>query len=486
MFNMTEQEDISKIDTLNRDTYIQNIKHVIEVLKKNGNGGSFAISAGWGYGKTFILEKLESELSSNKDFYILRYDCWKYNYYEEPLMALLASMVDQLQDVDYIREVLKTTVKALGYILGESILAIGSAVSKKAFNGVDLVEAERKAYNNIKNDLNDFSLPDYDKNSSLRKSIDIMREVLGKVAAEKQMILVIDELDRCLPAYQIKIFERIHHLMDKQTSITIYAINPEQLRETIRQIYGGDSEERTTAYLKKYMDFQIPLPIGDLKNHVYERYKKHFIDFQEIPIGKESDECFDVIIKMFSECDARTINKIWEKQYLLHHIVYDGMKNDVKPSYKMIFVELMVLVMLQWQKKVYNDSISIGLYNTTTVSPEMLVCSPGFVQKESGKRKIQSIIGLWQLWKNIAASLNYKSFISSKEGERTIIHLSKNELSLLEYIGIYWCNVSDNKYLKYKMETESEWESVSEYYVEQFNASCQFIGEFYKLACIIE
>lgn len=116
----------------------------------------------------------------------------------------------------------------------------------------------------------------------------------------------------------------------------------------------------------------------------------------------------------------------------------------------------------------------------------MLVCSPGFVQKESGIRKIQSIIGLWQLWKNIADSLSYKSFVSSKEGERTIIHLSKNELSLLEYIGIYWCNVSDNKYLKYKMETESEWESVSEYYAEQFNASCQFIGEFYKLACIIE
>ena len=36
MFNMTEQEDISKIDTLNRDTYIQNIKHVIEVLKIMG------------------------------------------------------------------------------------------------------------------------------------------------------------------------------------------------------------------------------------------------------------------------------------------------------------------------------------------------------------------------------------------------------------------------------------------------------------------
>lgn len=474
MFNMTEQEDISKIDTLNRDTYIQNIKHVIEVLKNNGNGGSFAISAGWGYGKTFILEKLESELSSNKDFYILRYDCWKYNYYEEPLMALLASMVDQLQDVDYIKEVLKTTVKALGYILGESILAIGSAASKKAFNGADFVEAGRKAYNDIKTDLNDFCLPDYDTNSSLRKSINIMREVLGKVASKKQMILVIDELDRCLPAYQIKILERIHHLMDKQKIITVYAINPEQLRETIRQIYGGDGEERTTAYLKKFMDFQIPLPVGELKSRIYNRYEKHFADFQNIPIGKEHDNFFDTVAKMFSRCDARTVNKIWEKQYLLHHIVFGENNNDDKLSYKILCLELMILVILQWRKKVFVDgSFSIS-NNEIVVSPEMLLSSIRFSSKTNEGNSLKMIQGLWQLWTDIAESLSYGSVTYHNEGDCKVIHLPNSERPLLEFIGIFWCNVSDNRYLKYIMETK------------EFEANCYAIGEFYKLACIIE
>lgn len=471
---MTKQVDISKIDTLSRDVYIKNIKHVIEILKNNGNGGSFAISAGWGYGKSFVLEKMESELCSNEDYIIIHYDCWKYNYYEEPLMALLASMVDQLQDDDDIREVLKVTVEALGYMFGESILAIGSAVSKMALGGVDVVRAGRKAYNDIKNDLNDFSLPDYDTNSSLRKSINIMRAVLEKVALKKQLILVIDELDRCLPLYQIKILERIHHLMDKQQGITIYAINPEQLRETVRQMYGGDSEERTTAYLKKFIDFQIPLTIGIMQSNIYNRYQKYFADFQDVPNGKEYDECLETIAKMFSECDVRTINKIWEKQYLLHRIVYGEMDNESKPSYKMIFVELMILIMLQWQKKVYNEAISIGLYNTTTVTPEMLVCSSGFVTKANGMRSIQSIRQLWQLWKDIATSLSYGSITTSKEGERTIIYLRKKDFSLLECIGIYWCNASNNKYLKYTMETK------------EFEATCYAIGEFYKLACIIE
>ncbi len=470
---MTEQEDISKIDTLNRDTYIKNIKYVIEVLKKNGNGGSFAISAGWGYGKSFVLEKLKSELDSNEDIVIIHYDCWKYNYYEEPLMALLASMVDQLHDVDCIKEVLKTTVKALGYILGESILAIGSAASKKAFNGADFVDAGRKAYNDIKTDLNDFCLPDYDTNSSLRKSIDIMRGVLGKVASKKQMILVIDELDRCLPAYQIKILERIHHLMDKQKSITIYAINPEQLRETIRQIYGGDSEERTTAYLKKFMDFQIPLTIGEMENHIYDRYKKNFADFQDIPI-EEEPKVFDTISKMFSKCDARTVNKIWEKQYLLHHIVFGKNNIDDMLSYKIICVELMILVMQQWRKKVSGAGSFITPNNEINVSPEMLLYTVRFNSNLKERNSIKNIHGLWQLWTDIASALSYGSVTYHHEGDCKVVHLPTKEMNLLEFIGIFWCNASDNKYLRYMMGTK------------KFEAICYAVGEFYKLACVIE
>lgn len=471
---MTEQVDISKIDTLNRDIYIKNVKHVIEVLKNKGNGGSFAISAGWGYGKSFVLEKLESDLSSQEDFIILHYDCWKYNYYEEPLMALLASIVDQLQDVDYIREVLKTTAKALGYMLGESILAIGSAVSKKTLGGVDVVDVGKKVYNDVKKELNDFCLPDYDTNSSLRKSIDIMRGVLKKVALKKQLILVIDELDRCLPAYQIKILERIHHLMDKQTSITVYAINPEQLNETIRQIYGGESEERTTAYLKKFMDFQIPLTIGEMKSHIDNRYEKNFADFQCIPVGKEYDDFFDTIAKMFSMCDVRTVNKIWERQYLLHHIVFDENNKEYRLSYKILCLELMILVTLQWRKKVSGAGSFSIINNELTVTPEMLIFPIRFNYKNDEQNSIKTVQGLWKLWTDIANSLNYGSVTYHNEGSCKVIHLSTREIPLLKFIGIFWCNVSDNKYLKFKMDTK------------EFEANCYALGEFYRLAYIIE
>ena len=480
------ENDNSKLDTLSRDEYIQNVQHVIEVLKNNGKGGSFVISAGWGYGKTFVLEKIEKELDANEDFVVLHYDCWKYNYYEEPLVALLASIVDQLKNVNCLAEVLETTANAIGYMLGESLLAVGSAVSKAVLAGVDIVDAGRKAYEDTKNGLNDFRLSKYDTNSSLRKSIDIMRDVLEKIADKKQLILVVDELDRCLPAYQIKILERIHHLMDGQSNIIIYAINPEQLRKTIEQIYGGNSEERTNAYLKKFMDFQVALPIGTMQNNLYERHQKHFLDFQCIPVGEKFDEVIDTISRMFSECDARTINKIWEKQYLLHHMVCEHLEDEKKYSYIVLCVELMVLVMLQWRKKVSNAGSATLINGEMKVSPELLVHSFGFYPVDKGAKSIKEIHGLWQLWTEVGTSLSYDAIGYNKEGACTIVHLPSRELSLMESIGIYWCNASNHKFLRYAMNVTVPWGKISNHYEDTFNENSSLIGKFYKLACIID
>ena len=489
---MTEQKDIVKIDTLNRSVYIENVQHVIDVLKNNGKGGYFAISAGWGYGKTFVLEKLESKLSADADCIIIHYDCWKYDYYEEPLVALLASVADQLQDsaeqsqyIKNAKEIARIALKAMGYMAWESLLECGSALSKAKLFGVDIVKAAKEAYKDIKTDLNATDLPDYDTNSSLRKSLRIMQAVLNKLASEKKLVIVIDELDRCLPAYQIKILERMHHLIDGQSSITIYAINPEQLRKTIEQMYGGDSEERTNAYLKKFIDFQVPLLIGSMQDNIFERYCNNLADFEEIPDGDEYNDFCDIISNMFSECDARTINKIWAKQSLIHRLVYGDKNDSSKPSYKILCAELMILVILQWQKKVHGvGSVTIP-NNGKPVSPDLFLFSARFTPADNIKKSIKDIYGLWQLWEKIAGSLNYDSVTFHKDGECTIIHLPDKELSIIESIGIYWCNASENKYMQYTMSGKNSWGTVSDYYRKQFVDNCYAIGEFYKLASII-
>lgn len=88
---------MEKIDILNREKIVDQIFKLLNHMSDNGISTSFAINGPWGCGKTFVLdllqEKLEnyqSESSSDNKYFVIRYNCWNYDYYEEPLIAIVS------------------------------------------------------------------------------------------------------------------------------------------------------------------------------------------------------------------------------------------------------------------------------------------------------------------------------------------------------------------------------------------------------------
>lgn len=110
----------STIDILNRDKYIDTVLSIINSESTRKNGCSFAIEGQWGVGKTFVLNAIFNKLPKN-EYYVFRYDCWAYDYYEEPLVALLASITDQI-DVDdsCINQLVKKAKKYASVLLAEN------------------------------------------------------------------------------------------------------------------------------------------------------------------------------------------------------------------------------------------------------------------------------------------------------------------------------------------------------------------------------
>ena len=45
-------------------------------------------------------------------------------------------------------------------------------------------------------------------------------DIIAK-AKDKTIIFVVDELDRCLPEYSIKVLERLHHVFEKTSNIQV-------------------------------------------------------------------------------------------------------------------------------------------------------------------------------------------------------------------------------------------------------------------------
>ena len=92
---------MGELDILNREIFVNDLVTLIENISGNRKSVSFAINGAWGCGKSFVLNMLEERLSqyqlaetASDKYFIIRYNCWKYDYYEEPLIAIVAAMID--------------------------------------------------------------------------------------------------------------------------------------------------------------------------------------------------------------------------------------------------------------------------------------------------------------------------------------------------------------------------------------------------------
>ena len=92
--------DTLPIDILGRDELLNQIMNLLMTLSDAKSSCTFALNGKWGAGKTYIVEKLEQQLEvyeSTKKFIVFHYNCWQYDYYEEPLIAIIAAMQDSIE-----------------------------------------------------------------------------------------------------------------------------------------------------------------------------------------------------------------------------------------------------------------------------------------------------------------------------------------------------------------------------------------------------
>lgn len=86
---------------------------------------------------------------------------------------------------------------------------------------------------------------DYDAYLSLRKSIEKLNEILKDLSEKYTILFLVDELDRCMPEYAIKVLERLHHLTEgKSNIITVISMDKEQLKKSVEKIFGIENSDK--------------------------------------------------------------------------------------------------------------------------------------------------------------------------------------------------------------------------------------------------
>lgn len=336
------------LDILNRQEVVEQLMQLLNIISDNRSSSTFALNGTWGVGKTFVLNRLMKQLLEYQDgekFFVFHYNCWQYDYYEEPLIAIVAAMLDSVdQENHFFSQNLREKAKQ-GMAVAKPILVnIAKDFIKKKV-GVDITDLitffkdGAEAVEEVNDKINDAN--DYDKYYSFKKAISSAQAGIRTLSKDRTVVVIVDELDRCLPSYAIKVMERLHHLFaGLDNCAVILAVDKGQLNQTVQQIFGVDTD--TTKYLKKFINFEVELDNGKIAGGFAEKYAEYFNLFDNSLICTELslDRFFSALL---AETDARTQERIMERIWTVHRILFPEETKD----YSFMCAEVMWVVLAE-------------------------------------------------------------------------------------------------------------------------------------------
>ncbi|WP_435815111.1 P-loop NTPase fold protein [Xanthomonas campestris pv. incanae] len=274
-------------DVLERQPFGEMVAELID-----GIAEPFVISlkGSWGSGKSVFLQRLRAHLESRAPrIPVINIDAWKYDYYEDPMYALVSAIDQRLSEKDDSDRAVSASLfhyaskmlAPLGKIAGGAADAATAGGASATFEGVGELggallsaKAEKK-----------------DAHTELLKKLEVARDMLLRKSASgnfkgQKVVVLIDELDRCRPSYAIKLLERVKHFFDIRGYVFVIATDERNLHDAVKSLYGPsvDGEE----YLRRFFDLELYLPAPSTNQ--FNKLLRS--DFGVLNDGDSSDEAW--------------------------------------------------------------------------------------------------------------------------------------------------------------------------------------------------
>ena len=273
-------EDTIKKNNVDNKNYIESIIGLLANIEDNY---VICVDGEWGSGKTFLVKQLEYTLNHIKEmpdneFQILKdvrelaekindnnivfyYNAWANDEHIDPLQSIIFSVLNEYDK--YKNNITNDiTSEAIVKGIGKTLVSILSQGLLNIDINTEVLD-EITTFEDLVTDVNTYE----ERKANFRKLLDT-------ILKEKRMILIIDELDRCNPAFATKLLEVIKHFYDYKKITVIVVANNKQLQHTIKQQYGIGFD--AYAYLDKFYDFVITID-----NNRSIQYTKDFLDFED-------------------------------------------------------------------------------------------------------------------------------------------------------------------------------------------------------------
>ena len=274
--------------------------------------GVLAIDAPWGAGKTTFLNMWKQYLH-NEGFPVVMFNAWENDFSGNPFVSLTAELTKGISKYGESVKPKVNKVKKLAKLVPSFVRVGGvglSSLADAAVGAEGVVAATGANFSEQVASQVDKGLENYwsakESEVSFKDSLQDLACTLSQARANRPLIVIIDELDRCRPTYAIELLETAKHLFSVDNIVFVLGINIVEMSHSIRALYGSKFDAE--GYLRRFIDFDYRLPEATHKlTPVLTKGREKFII-----------EMLEII--RFKEYCERTKDRFYEqgRELLLH------------------------------------------------------------------------------------------------------------------------------------------------------------------------
>lgn len=252
-------------DYLNFEDIVVVVKDILEDRRLNST--SVGIFGSWGSGKSTLLNLITNRINSDENLVIF-FDAWLYQNYSDAKTSLLEIIFRNLEKeakksdncLEKIKRIFQQTA-----LLKRGLAYSGTAIQNASSFlpvGANIVGA---ALREISDEINDEPLD--------AMLIEDIRENFTQILSElnRKVIIVIDNLDRCLPENALQTLEAIRLFLFLPNTSFVIAADEEMIKNSLSQYFPGNTRLQND-YLDKLIQIPITVPklgLAEIRSYLF-------------------------------------------------------------------------------------------------------------------------------------------------------------------------------------------------------------------------
>lgn len=274
-------DDVAAIDLLHAEPLARTIVEVMQAHPEHGL--VLGIHGDWGAGKSTVLSLVEHGLAEHEGVATLWFNGWEYEGFQDAKIAILEGIVRHLQQnkkfFEKAEDLFHRLRKRIDYMkLARAAVVGGAGVLAAGPAGLALMLPTlldpSKAAENF--DSAAGVIKDGDGKDDPLDLHGFRRDFLAmlKKAGITQLVVLVDDLDRCLPKTAIGTLEAIRLLISGERTVFVLACDRSMIEYAVREHFPEHPGMKGDEYARKYLDKLIQIPfvlpvLGPLEVGIY-------------------------------------------------------------------------------------------------------------------------------------------------------------------------------------------------------------------------